>query len=213
MVFIKNSISVLAIMLLAIALASCSHSLKSQSPIEPGIQSQDLPSPGIIAESNRSILAVYDAVIDPEAKTFTVTPSARDCTSHFPLTQMYPSVLKIMGFGWSPNVWADIKISHPAPGSGINVFDPRVIAIVPANVQNYFYFPYLDVNGNNKIILEPDGYTKLFDDLGGNMGGNANPFKAYFKSFPNRIWMSTGTTSETQRWYLDIAGFAGTIKF
>lgn len=76
-----------------------------------------------------------------------------------------------------------------------------------------FIYPALGVGGNNAVLLEPDGYTKLFDELGGSIPGNVNPFKAYFKDQPSRVWSSTEATSEIQRWDMDIAGFGGFMQF
>jgi uncharacterized delta-60 repeat protein len=40
-----------------------------------------------------------------------------------------------------------------------------------------------------------------------------NPFKAYFKDQPYRVWSGTGVTEETQRWQMNIAGFGGSLQF
>jgi len=198
----------------AITFASCSGSSKSQSPLEPNNKTNDFPlSFGTEDTSGRSVLAVYDAVIDPIAKTFTVTPAERIADYHFPLTQLYPNVLKIVGYGWTPNFWADIKLAHPFPGSGIKAYDPRVIAILPANPGVSFNYPVFNCIGNNSVVMEPDGYTKLFDNLGGSIPGNTNPFKAYFKDQPNRVWSSTGITFETQRWNMNLSGFEGPLQY
>jgi len=214
MAHLKASIVILITVILSILLASCSGSAKSQAPIEPNVQIPDLPSSfGNDATSGRSVLAVYDAVIDPIAEKFTVTPSQRTTDYHFPLSQYFPNVLEITGYGFTPNFWADIKLTHPYPGSGINGFDPRVIAILPARAGVNFIYPSLGVEGNNKALYDPDGYTKLFDNLGGSIPGNTNPFKAYFKSQPYRIWSPTGVTSETQRWNMNLAGFGGSVLY
>jgi len=211
---IKTSILIVVSMMLVIALASCSGSSKNQLPIEPNIQSNDSQlSLGTEDTSGRSILAVYDAMIDPIAKTFTAAPAERIADYHFPLTQLYPNVLQIVGYGWTPNFWADIKLRHPYPGSGIDGYDPRVIAILPANPGVSFNYPNLNAIGNNKALYDPDGYTKLFDNLGGSIAGNTNPFKAYFKDQPYRVWSSTGVTQETQRWNLNLAGFGGSMQY
>ena len=196
-----------------IVFISCSG--RDSTLVTADTQSGVLPdSLGIpVDEANRNVLAVYDAVIDPEAKTFKVTLSEREGTYHFPLTQIYPNVLQIVDYGWTPNFWADIKLTHPFPGSGIDGFDPRVIAIVPANPGVSFNYPIFNCVGNNSVVMEPDGYTKLFDNLGGSIPGNTNPFKAYFKDQPYQVWSSTGVTSETQRWNLDLSGFGGPMVF
>jgi uncharacterized delta-60 repeat protein len=191
---------------------SCS---KARSPVEPGIAEQEDLIAVMEIPFNRTVYAVYDVVIDPIAKTFTVTPIDRSSQYHFPLTQLYPNVLTVTGYGFTPNFWADIKITHPLPNSGIDGFDPRVISILPANTGVRFIYPVLGVGGNNAVILEPDGYTKLFDELGGSMLGNVNPFKAYFKNVDYRRWFSGGTgyQSDTRRWEMDLNGFGGPMQF
>ena len=198
--------------LLAIMLSACSG---GKSPVAPfDILSDDqIPDVENPSESNRGVVAVYDAIIDPQAGTFEITPSERMVDYHFPLTQYYSNVLKIVGFGFTPNFWADIKLTHPYPGSGIKGYDPRVIAILPARAGVNFNYPTLNAISNNSVVLEPDGYTKLFDNLGGSIPGNTNPFKAYFKDQPNRVWSSTGITFETQRWNMNLSGFGGPLQY
>jgi len=212
----KYSLSLLTstlLVLLAISLPACSG---SKSPVEPMIKDSSpsaLPDSSVNPPENRNVIAVYDAAIDPDAGTFTITPCVREESYHFPLTQLFPNVLQITGYGWTPNFWADIKIKHPLPGSIYDGFDPRVIAILPARAGVYFYYPTLGVYANNAVVLEPDGYTKLFDNLGGSITGNANPFKAYFKTQPYRRWASTGATEETQRWQMKLSGFGGPLQY
>ena len=198
----------LIITVLIISSIACS---KGNSVVSPAVEdtsgiSQELPIASVTGSSNRSLLAVYDAVIDPAAKTFTIEPAERDLAYHASIAGLYPNVLTVADYGWSPNFWVDITLTHPLPKSGIVVFDPRVIAILPANPGVSFNYPVLDCVGNNSAVLEPDGYTKLFDSLGGSIPGNTNPFKAYFKDQPNRRWMDTGASSETQRWQMNLSG-------
>jgi hypothetical protein len=201
--------------LLATTITACS---KGNSPVEPVINdaddiSQDVPISFGTESESRSVLAVYNATIDSDKKTFTIEPANRNCEYHFPLTQMYPNVLQITGYGWTPNFWADIKLAHPFPGSNIDGFDPRVIAILPANPGVSFNYPIFNVHANNSVVMEPGGYTKLFDWVNPSITGNANPFIAYFKEQPNRVWSSTGVTDETRRWEMDFPNFGGPIQF
>ena len=208
---------ILSTLLLAILIIISSNACsKGKSPVEPVIDnapdiSQDTPSSFGTESDNRNVLCVYDCVIDPVTKTFTIEPANRSADYHFPLTQLYPNVLQITGYGWTPNFWADIKLVHPFPGSGIDGFDPRVIAILPANPGVSMNYPELYVFANNSVLLNPDGYTRLHDIL--NVVGNANPFVAYFKDQPYRVWSSFYATQETKRWDMDISGFGGPISF
>jgi len=196
--------------LLAIIIPACSG---GKSPVEPSQMVSDDNVPGIEnpIESNRGVVAVYDAIIDPDAKTFTVTPAERTVDYHFPLSKYYPNVLKITGYGFTPNFWANIRLSHPFPGSGIDGFDPRVIAVLPANTGVSMFYPNIGVLANNSVLLNNDGYTWRWDRT--ELLGNANPFIAYFKEQPHRIWSSTGVTEETRNWQMNISGFGGHIAF
>ena len=211
-------IKIFSIILIAIACMvvtiACSNGNSPVSPVVEGTEgiSQELPIASLEGNSNRSLLAVYDAVIDPAAKTFTITPSDRSVQYHYPLSLLYSNVLYIVNFGWTPNFWAEIKLKHPLPGSGLTGYDPRVIAILPARTGVSCNYPVLDVHANNSVILEPDGYTKLFDGLT-STPGNTNPFIAYFKSQPYRRWSGTGVTEETKRWQMNLSGFGGPIQF
>ena len=189
-----------------------------KSPVEPVIDnaidsSQDTPVSFGAESENRSVLAVYNAVIDPASKTFTIEPANRSSNFHYPLTALYPEVLQITGYGWNPNFWADIKLTHSFPGSGIDAYDPRVIAILPANPGNEMNYPVFNVHANNSVVLEPDGYTKLYDNLGDAIPGNANPFIAYFKEQPYRQWSSVQPLVDTKRWEMNLNGFDGVYTY
>jgi len=208
MKLIKSLGILIPILILALTLFSCS---RNTSPVEPGADFNAIPDSS--ATGNRSIIAVYDMTIDPVAQTVEISQSDRTAEYHFPLTSIYPNVVKIAGFGWTPNLWVDIKLSHPFPGSAICGFDPRVIAVLPANNGVSFFYPTINAKANHSVMLDPDGYTKLFDNVGGSIPGNANPFKAYFKGQPYRAWYGKGVTQETQRWNLNIAGFGGPVTY
>ena len=141
---------------------SCSG---GKSPVEP--ETTGTPTSFDPSENNeRNIIGVWRAEINPDDETFTIESVFRNETYHFPLNSYFPNVLSITGYGWTPNFWADIRLSHPFPGSGIDAFDPRVIAILPANPDVSMDYPILDVHANNSVLVDPDGYTKLWDDPG-----------------------------------------------
>ena len=85
-------VKILSIVILVLACAfltfACS---KAKSPVTPATDdsssiTNDLPESLNSDGHSRSLLAAYDAVIDPVAKTFTVTPVERSAQYHFPLT-------------------------------------------------------------------------------------------------------------------------------
>jgi len=96
---------------LILVFCSCSN---GKSPVALSTN-PDIPDISDAASNTRSVLAIYDAVIDPTAKTFILSPLERTADYHIPLSKFYPNVLQITGYGWTPNFWADIKITHPFP--------------------------------------------------------------------------------------------------
>jgi hypothetical protein len=195
---------ILLLSALLVFLISCSH---GKSPTEP----PDI-NPGL-NENNRMLLALYEVTVTSSSQRITLAPVNRVSQYHYPLSELFPNTLQIVNYGFSPNFWADIRLRHPIPRSGIDFFDPRVIAIVPANTGVSCNYPTLDVTANNAIIPEPDGYTSLFDELAPDIPGNVNPFIAYFKDRPYRRWSSSGLSSETKRWEMDFSGFNGDFRF
>lgn len=160
---------------------------------------------------NREIVGIWNAEIDPVQHTFKIEPVFRGNAFHIPLTNFYPNVLSVTAYGWTPYFWADIKLSHPLPNSKIDAFDPRVIAILPAKPGVSSEFPDMDILTNDSVLRRCDGFTKLWDNP--SIPGNTNPFLAYFKNEPYRTWSSTGKTSETRRWHMNLSGFGGALVY
>jgi len=195
---------------LLLFMISCSS---GKYPVEPDKNIIENPPAIDFDVENHNVIAAYDSIINPLSGTFTVEAVEREATFHFPLTQWYPDVLEVVDYGFTPNFWADIRLTHPLPGSGHDAFDPRVIAIIPATPGNSFNYPVFNVIGNNKVLLNYDDYTKLYDELGGGIPGNTNPYKAYFKDQDYRRWSSIDPVSETQRWEMNLSGFGGPLVF
>ena len=191
--------------LLATTITACS---KGKSPVEPVID--NIPISFGTEFQNRNVLAVYDAVIDTDNKTFTIEPSIRNASYHLPLTNYY-NVLTIESYDFGPPFTADIKLTHPFPGSGIDAFDARVIAVLPARSGVSMNYTGFSVTANNSVLQNYDGYTNIFDHP--YYDGNINPFITYFKEETNRVWASDGVTEQTKTWVMDIGGFAGPLNY
>jgi len=216
------ALAAVLIVILSIFVSGCSSSDALKNPVistggnEPIISGTQGGLGEKSSAGNRETIGAYLVDIIPDIPEVKIEQSDRVGSYHFNLTKINPKVLSVTSYGKDPNhggnFYVDIRLSHPYPGSGIDGFDPRIIAILPADSQsNTMYFPLLQVTANNKVVMEPDGYTKLFDNYG--MAGNTNPFKAYFKDQPYRVWSSTGVTQETRRWYINLAGFKHGIRF
>jgi hypothetical protein len=208
---IKSAIVFLILISLSFSLISCS---KAESPIEPDSAANvisEAPDSFNAQSESRHVVSAYQVTINPDLKTLSISPLKRTGSFHYELTQDYPDILTITQWGFTPNFWADIKLSHPLPVSGVDVFDPRVIGVFPARTGVSINFPTLDFHANNSVLLKPDGYTKLWDNS--SIPGNANPFIAYFKEQPYHQWSSINPIHETKRWEMDIDGFGGVLTF
>jgi hypothetical protein len=199
----------MAILSITFALCSCSrHSNGINDPVTGDLTPG---TPNVATPVNHGVIAVFDAFIDPEAGIFTVEPAQRIGAFHFPLTNLFPNVLSIVGYSFGPPFQAQIRLTHPFPTSDIIAFDPRVIACLPARTGVSAQFDTLQVLTNNSVLLYPDGYTSLFDNA--SLPGNVNPYVAYFKSKSYRQWGAVTGVVETQTWIMDINGFGGPLSF
>lgn len=209
MKLLRSTMILMLVLGFALSFAACSG---NYTPVNPDTASLDLPETfGISGDGGRNMIAAYTVEIDPVAETVTMEPTDRVGAGHLPLSIYFP-VLAITWFSFGPPFQADIRLAHPYPGSGIDGFDARVVAVLPANAGVSMEYPTFGVLANDSVIQDPlTGYTPLYDNPG--IPGSANPFIAYFKTTPFRVWSSTGTTSETQRWTMDLAGFGGPLIF
>jgi hypothetical protein len=196
-------------LILAVSLAvSCT---RGGNPVDPSGNSDQLSQiSNLSSEQSRSVIGMYSATIDSESGSFAIEPVERVGSYHVPLS-MFPGVVSVTYFNFGPPFVADIRLKHPYPGSGVDFFDPRIIAVLPARTGVSMSYPSMDILANHSVLLSPDGYTKLWDVE--SLTGNANPFVAYFKDFPNRKMSSTGATQETKRWMMNLSGFGGDLNF
>lgn len=196
-------------------MSSCSG---GKTAVDPDVQGSNAPeSFGIAFENTRTAIAAYEMTIDPETFTVDLQPFQREAEFHFNLSGFRPDVLSIAGYGNDPNhnnnFYVDLKLTHPYPGSGISGFDPRVIAIVPARSGVSYGFPSLGMLANKDAVLNSDGFTPLWDSVSPSIPGNNNPYLAFFKGESNRVWASTGKTTETRRMYVKFTGFGGSLTY
>jgi hypothetical protein len=193
-----------------IILSACSSQSINDSPVSnPNIDLYPLVQTQVY---NHSVIVAYELMFDSETFDLELNQIRQPAGWHVPLNSYFPNVLKITGYGFDPahnnDFYADLKLTHPFPGSGIDGFDTRIIALLPANPGVKMFYPVFNVNANNKALLNPDNYTTLFDNLA-SYPGNVNPYIEYFKDQPNRIWSSTGISEDTRRFYINWDGFGG----
>jgi len=127
-------------------------------------------------ESNHQILGAYTAVFDIDNLTATIEPD-RELSAHFNVTSYLPSPgVEVISYNPSTHIIeAKVTIRNPHP---VNAYDLRLIL-------------FTDSIGH--MLMNSDDWTSLYDIPG---GMDINPFKAYAKGEPQRVFASG--TSHTE---------------
>jgi len=174
----KKRISMqLMCLILLFAVMGCSSS--DNNPVAPPNSDAEINLPVSQVDetqTNRSLLGMWTATFDLENLSVSLTPY-RELGMHFNVTAMLPALLLSIN-SYDPQtgiVDVDVSITNPYQ---INAYDVRLII-------------YTDGTGHK--LENPDNWTALYDISG---GLPINPFKAYAKSTPNRIF--EGQTQHTE---------------
>lgn len=169
-----------------------------------------------ISSTNRFVWGYWDVLVDPEDGSAQVVPR-RDVASHFNVVKLLEvspcsACLIVSNLTWLSNnvLKCNLQINHPFPGLvKFTGFDVRGIFISDGDT----WFPESDrlvsLDGSNPMLLEPDGYTSLFNPFefdpanapfpilgyikgkysyGEYLTATLNPYIAYGKSNPRRIF-------------------------
>jgi hypothetical protein len=182
-------LSLVLAVVLAVTFVGCSKN--STNPVESN-SNQELNLPDIPVgeyQNNRSPVGFYSMEIDPEKLTATIIPD-REILGHFNLTGVLP-----------------VSVS-------VNSYDP-LSGVVDADltVENSFNYDGFDLRliifeNSGHDLLNADSWTNLYDLPG---GLPINPFKAYAKSEPNRIFGRFQQHTENYRIYIPRGNF--NVKF
>ena len=214
-------------------LAGCSRAV---SPIEPGVGATgNAGAVQMEQKTNRYLWGIWNIQIDPASGAVVVTPN-RSLDMHLNVTKLLetscPDCLKISNIKLTAphELSLDLTLKHPSSNDlNLTGFDVRGIFI-----SNGSYWECL---GNDRIawgdsdtrLLNPDGYTGLFNPTDYPAGSNLpafsyyqgklsnssslsatiNPFIAYSQNVPRRMFLPG--TQETKTIELYIPG--GLFKF
>ncbi len=174
----KKRISVqLMCLILLFAVMGCSSS--DNNPIAPPNSDAEINLPVSQideTQTNRSLLGMWTMNFDLENLSVLLTPY-RELEAHYNVTSMLPPLLlSINSYNLQTGI-VDVDVSITSPYQ-IDGYDVRLII-------------YTD--GTGHMLKNPDNWTALYDISG---GLPINPFKAYAKSTPNRIF--EGQTQHTE---------------
>jgi hypothetical protein len=172
------------LMLLAILLIGCSSKNANPVPTMPSNKIDDVSAPIVQESTGHELLGLWTMTFDPETMTATIEPN-RELLRHYNVKSLIPTPgIKINSF--DPATWTidvDVTLRNPYPISG---YDVRLIIFT---------------TDAGRTIINPDNWTQLYDIAGGN---TINPFRAYAKSQPNRIF--AGPISYTENLVINLAG-------
>ncbi|MCD6217757.1 hypothetical protein J7L05_07835 [bacterium] len=146
----------------------------NSSPVTPQDISTDIPTGEMEAES-RKLLGVWNLEFDAESLEAIVTPS-RLANTHY-----------------------QVKYLIPTPEVVINAYHPNYVVDADVTLTNPFTFDAYDIrlilftDDESHILENPDCWTGLYDIPA---GMPINPFKAYAKDEPNRVF--AGGTNHTE---------------
>jgi hypothetical protein len=214
----------LTILFTAIIATGCGHR-DSGVPMLPGDQPRIQNTAVTVRKDNRHIWGLWEVNISEDRQVAEIIP-ARIGEMHLNVVRLLEvtpckncltiSNIKIV----EPNVLeADLTLTHPYPGLiKFSAFDVRGIFISQAD----YTFP---ASGRKIVLgdgvprmLDPDGYTPLFNpteypaaippalgyiagkySTGGDLSATLNPFTAYRKDAPRRLFEAGGSETKTVR--------------
>jgi len=214
-------IQVLLAFALLLAFVGCSS---EKSPTTPNPAPQHPPQ---LSEniSNRTVWGYWNIKFDPDCEAVEIIP-VRDMASHFNVLRLLEitpctDCLSIKNLSFLPDniVQCDFQLRHPFPGlDKFTGFDVRGVLVTNGDTT----FPEINrlasLDGSNPILLNPDGFTALFNPVefpegsspfpileyipgkfsfGDDFTATLNPFMAFCKDKPRRMFEAGATESVT----------------
>jgi len=213
----RTSVQITTLIVVLIVATSCAG---RGGPVAPDIPGQTADQSARTGPANRNIWGLWAVHIPADHQSATILP-LRVAEMHLNATrvlenQPFSNCLKLTGISVpSPNlVSANLTLWHPFPGnSNLVGFDVRGIFISGAD----FTFPIsgraVAVGDGLPRLLNVDGYTPLFNptefpetqpgpsalkyfagkfSTGGNLSATLNPFVAYARGVPRRMFAPGG---------------------
>jgi len=175
----KSTISTLLLSIGILAmLITIGCSSNTSDPLTPLTENPALAS--ATAETGaHGVLGTYELVFDEE-NTDLAAIEARGADTHYNITPYIAPHVSASLISWDPITRIlefKLEITNP---SALDVFDVRTLFLTDA--------------ASGYELLNPDDYTKLFNPFGPD---DVNPFRAYAKSTPSRVFAGGATHGET----------------
>ena len=211
---------ILAFVILS-AFVGCST---GQSPVTPDTGSVQV-SQNSRYQSNRTLWGYWTIRVDPGSKTIEIVPD-RGAGSHFNVVRLLDvspctDCISISNLSWLPDnvIQCDFQLKHPFTGNlKLTGFDVRGILVTDGDTLFPASNRFASFDGSNPTLIDPDGYTALFNPVefpadsaplpilgyfpgkfssGDNFTGTLNPFMAFCKDNPRRMFEAGATETVT----------------
>ncbi len=177
------------------------------------------------AADNRILWGYWTIRIDPDSESIEIVPD-REAGSHFNVVRLLEvdpctDCLSISNLSWLPNniVQCDFQLRHPFPGNvKLTGFDVRGVLVTDGDTLFPANNRFVSLDGSNPALINPDGYTNLFNPVefppgsaqwpileyipgkfssGDDFTGTLNPFMAFCKGNPRRMFEAGATETVT----------------
>jgi len=211
----ESAMRVLVVFLCAVVLIGCSGRGNQIPSFPDNVKTQS-------SVSNRVLIGFWDVRFDPETREFEISRD-RSAEMHLNLVRLLevkPCTdclsLKIVEILPDNTVTADVTLRHPYSTGNLKLsgFDVRGIFVGEADYTWPVSGHKMAVGDAVPLVINPDGYTSLFNPTqfpetsppalgyipgnaanGGNLTATLNPFIAFKKDQPRRLfkWGEEGT--------------------
>ena len=214
-----NRIHIVLTMVILSVLIGCSS---GHSPVTPAPDPVQL-FPNSVNHSNRTVWGYWTIKLDPDNGSIEIVPD-RDASLHFNVVRLLEvqpctDCLTIKNLSWLPGnmLQCDFQLRHPFPGNvKLTGFDVRGVLVTNADTLFPVSDRWASLDGSNPVLINPDGYTSLFNPVefppdtapypilgyipgkfstGGDMTATLNPFMAYCKGNPRRVYYTSSIES------------------
>jgi len=216
-----NRIQIILAFVILLAFVGCSS---GKSPVTP-VTSPDQASRNSGNKSNRTIWGYWTISIDPDSETIEIVPD-REAGLHFNVVRLLEvapctDCLSIINLSWLPDniVQCGFQLTHPYPGLiKYTGFDVRGVLVTDGDTLFPVSNRFASLDGSNPYLLNPDGFTNLFNpvefpvdeapwpilgyirgklSVGDDFTGTLNPFMAFCMDNPRRMFEAGATETVT----------------
>ncbi len=167
-------------LLLLVSIIGCSS--KSTTPVQPEIVVMPSTNESVTEDNNHILSGIWKAEIDFETLECEVAPD-RSSMVHYNVSGGIPfPQIQVNAIHPNGEIDLDVTLQNTYP---IDVYDVRLI---------------IYTNDSTDSFLDPEDWTPLYDIPG---GLDINPFRAYSKSEPRRIFAKYSQQTENLRIFLE----------